>query len=156
MLINLSELLKSEIGSVLEAKIKIPPQKLGEEISLAQPLVGEAKLIKQAKGVLVHFNLSGVLKLLCFRCNNNFLKKIKIKFDQNYVWPKGSENVSFEEEQEEGFLIKPDNMLDPWPAIRQEIILSQPMKILCKPSCKGLCPVCGKDLNKGSCKHIKS
>ena len=26
-----------------------------------------------------------------------------------------------------------------------------PMKILCKDDCKGLCPICGKDLNDGDC-----
>ena len=26
-----------------------------------------------------------------------------------------------------------------------------PMKTLCKDGCKGLCPICGKDLNEGSC-----
>ena len=25
------------------------------------------------------------------------------------------------------------------------------MKVLCREDCKGLCPVCGKDLNDGDC-----
>ena len=25
------------------------------------------------------------------------------------------------------------------------------MKFLCRPDCKGLCSVCGKDLNEGAC-----
>lgn len=25
------------------------------------------------------------------------------------------------------------------------------MKVVCREDCKGLCPVCGKDLNKGDC-----
>jgi uncharacterized protein len=28
-----------------------------------------------------------------------------------------------------------------------------PLKPLCKPDCKGLCPVCGGNLNEKSCKH---
>ena len=32
-----------------------------------------------------------------------------------------------------------------------EILVNWPMKTLCREDCKGLCPVCGKDLNKGDC-----
>ncbi|MGB9809870.1 MAG: YceD family protein, partial [Caldanaerobacter sp.] len=31
------------------------------------------------------------------------------------------------------------------------VILSLPMKFLCKEDCKGLCPICGTNLNYGSC-----
>ena len=34
-----------------------------------------------------------------------------------------------------------------------DILLSIPTKILCREDCKGLCPVCGKDLNEGECQH---
>lgn len=33
----------------------------------------------------------------------------------------------------------------------EDVILSLPMQWLCKPECKGLCPICGADLNKGDC-----
>jgi uncharacterized protein len=36
--------------------------------------------------------------------------------------------------------------------IRSELLLQMPFKQVCKPDCKGLCPVCGTNLNKGSCK----
>ena len=32
-----------------------------------------------------------------------------------------------------------------------EILVNWPMKVLCKEDCKGICKVCGKDLNKGDC-----
>ena len=35
--------------------------------------------------------------------------------------------------------------------IDNEMIMSLPMKVLCKETCKGLCPVCGKNLNDGEC-----
>ncbi|MDO9534597.1 MAG: DUF177 domain-containing protein [Bacillota bacterium] len=34
---------------------------------------------------------------------------------------------------------------------RQSYFMSQPLKILCKSECKGLCPVCGINKNKGDC-----
>ncbi len=35
--------------------------------------------------------------------------------------------------------------------VRQVVQLTVPLKLLCKESCKGLCPTCGKDLNEGPC-----
>lgn len=35
--------------------------------------------------------------------------------------------------------------------VRTEITLALPMNLLCKDDCRGLCPVCGADLNKMRC-----
>ena len=35
--------------------------------------------------------------------------------------------------------------------IYNELLMSLPMKVLCKETCKGLCPVCGKNRNDGEC-----
>jgi DUF177 domain-containing protein len=34
----------------------------------------------------------------------------------------------------------------------EQVILALPMKIVCRPACQGLCPVCGVDRNKGKCR----
>lgn len=35
--------------------------------------------------------------------------------------------------------------------VAEQIVLEQPMQVLCRPDCKGLCPACGKALNDGPC-----
>lgn len=40
--------------------------------------------------------------------------------------------------------------------VRQSIALAQPMKVLCKPDCKGLCEVCKKNRNDVKCGHPES
>ena len=35
--------------------------------------------------------------------------------------------------------------------MESEISFNMPTKILCKPDCKGICKVCGKNLNEGDC-----
>jgi uncharacterized protein len=35
--------------------------------------------------------------------------------------------------------------------VRSEILLQMPFKQVCRPDCRGLCPVCGTDLNTGRC-----
>ena len=37
--------------------------------------------------------------------------------------------------------------------VRQSIALAQPMKVLCKPDCKGLCEICKKSRNEVKCGH---
>ena len=37
--------------------------------------------------------------------------------------------------------------------VREAAILARPMAPLCRPDCKGLCPVCGADRNAGPCAH---
>lgn len=36
-------------------------------------------------------------------------------------------------------------------AVREEVLLSFPGKVLCKPDCRGLCPGCGVNLNAEKC-----
>lgn len=37
--------------------------------------------------------------------------------------------------------------------VRQSIALAQPMKLVCKPDCKGLCPTCKMNRNDSDCGH---
>ena len=41
--------------------------------------------------------------------------------------------------------------LDLRPAVREQWLLSVPAYVLCRDDCKGLCPSCGADLNRGAC-----
>ncbi len=41
--------------------------------------------------------------------------------------------------------------IEPLENVRELLILEHPLVYLCKPSCRGLCPQCGIDLNEGSC-----
>ena len=42
-------------------------------------------------------------------------------------------------------------MLDVDKLVYPEVLINLPAKILCKPDCLGLCPVCGANLNQGEC-----
>lgn len=35
--------------------------------------------------------------------------------------------------------------------VSEQVILTVPMKLVCREDCKGLCPRCGTNLNRGSC-----
>ncbi|MEE0945611.1 MAG: DUF177 domain-containing protein [Acutalibacteraceae bacterium] len=48
-------------------------------------------------------------------------------------------------------IIVEDYKLDLDELVYTEIIISLPMKHLCREDCKGLCSICGKNLNEGGC-----
>lgn len=51
-------------------------------------------------------------------------------------------------------LTKQDTAIDITEDVRQELMLEYPLRPLCKPDCKGLCPKCGENLNEGDCKCV--
>ena len=55
-----------------------------------------------------------------------------------------------EEEREEQQFMK-EYELDLEELLREELQLSWPSKVLCSEECKGICSVCGQNLNEGDC-----
>ena len=49
------------------------------------------------------------------------------------------------------FLDFSDDLIDLKQAVRDNILLSMPMRILCSLECPGLCPDCGRSLKEGPC-----
>ena len=41
--------------------------------------------------------------------------------------------------------------LDLCEAVQEQVIMALPVRPLCREDCRGLCPVCGADLNEESC-----
>lgn len=65
-------------------------------------------------------------------------------------------NVVFTEDQDaadpsEYVVPEGTHVLELHQAVREELILAMPEYVLCREECKGLCAVCGTDLNVGSC-----
>ena len=55
-----------------------------------------------------------------------------------------------EDEDEETYPLRGE-LLDLQPLVRDALLLELPMAPLCRDDCRGLCPVCGADLNEGPC-----
>ena len=50
-------------------------------------------------------------------------------------------------------ILADDLHIDLLPLIREYLYLDIPISPVCKPDCKGLCPICGSDLNLSNCNH---
>lgn len=53
---------------------------------------------------------------------------------------------------DEETLVYTGEMLDLTEYLRQSFLMAQPLKILCREDCRGLCPGCGVDRNKEACR----
>jgi uncharacterized protein len=56
-----------------------------------------------------------------------------------------------EDSDEASFYIDEERVLDVDRLVFNEILVSWPEKVLCKPDCKGICPKCGTNLNLATC-----
>ncbi len=126
---------------------------LGEEIKISLPFSGYFKLKKRGIEVKLGGSINGEIVLICDRCLSEFNYPIKHKFDL-ILKPAASLNIEGEKELgEEDMEVSfyEGEWISFYQILREEVLLSIPYKKLCREDCKGICPICGKDLNKGSC-----
>lgn len=148
MLIDLRELLSGALNEITKSVV-IDMEVFDDGISQypilsKEPL--ELKLVKLGKN---KFNIKGegsvVLSIPCDRCLEPVDTKISFSIDTDC----DLDNLEGEEQDEKDYIDGYD--LDPDKLVFGEILLSMPGKTLCKDDCKGLCLVCGQNLNISEC-----
>ncbi|MBR1691227.1 MAG: DUF177 domain-containing protein [Lachnospiraceae bacterium] len=86
------------------------------------------------------------LLMECDRC----LKDVKVPFRLE-----PEENISIEEIEHpadaDSLSFMEGYQLDTEKLLGNEILVNWPTKVLCRDDCKGICKLCGKDLNLGDC-----
>lgn len=55
------------------------------------------------------------------------------------------------EEKELSLILVDGEELDTQPLLLEQLQLNVPMRTLCRPECRGLCPACGADRNEEAC-----
>jgi uncharacterized protein len=126
---------------------------LGEDLIIKEPFSGYFKLKKLGIEVKLEGFLKGVVVLECDRCLTSYEFPIEHIFKIN-ILPLASLNLEeekelSEEEMEVSFY--ENSWISFYDLLKEEIFLSIPYKKLCKPDCKGLCTVCGTNLNEKMC-----
>jgi uncharacterized protein len=98
------------------------------------------------EGLLLQVKGTAEVETDCVRCLQDFFLPEEFEFEELYQFPSRT--------LEETDLILPqDGQIDLRPLFREYLILALPIKRLCKPECKGLCVVCGTNLNDSTCEH---
>ncbi|MCL5291084.1 MAG: DUF177 domain-containing protein [Actinobacteria bacterium] len=120
-----------------------PLEKDSERISFDGPVDVDLSLENTGFGVLVAGKVKGKLKISCSRCLCDFLLSAEFELSEVYAPDRP-------EEQKYRIV---DNSIDLGPALDENFILEIPIAPLCDATCKGLCPVCGSNLNVSECRH---
>ena len=149
MQINVSQLFKEPIGSTRQYEID-------ETIDVSggsHEIQGEVKLVRTDRGILVKGTLHTGIEVTCGRCLGLFDCPLTLNIEEEYF--PTTDIVSgalLPLPGEPGyFTIDERYVLDLTEAIHQYIMLAIPMKPLCREDCAGICPACGRNLNRGPC-----
>lgn len=80
----------------------------------------------------------------CDRCCEEFTREMNYTFKHCLV-------QQLAEDENDDYIETPDFKLELDEIVTSDVLLSLPQKNLCKEDCKGLCQVCGHNLNNGDC-----
>ena len=117
----------------------------GREIVLEKPLHAAGEFFFDGKDFRVQGNAETVLASVCARCGTEFSEPYSFGFEGRF-----SRELIDEDGEDPVYAYEGDSlMLDR--AVMDFFFLNLPMISLCKPDCKGLCPVCGANRNETEC-----
>lgn len=152
MLINLSEVLSEQHKSI--------DQYISVEMDVFRLGVGKYPIVSKEtvhitiehvkdRELLIKGTTSLMIEMPCDRC----LAQVPVKFELDFAKDVDlsesdavKEDGSDETNYIDGYNLDVDKLL------YNEILIGWPMKVLCKETCKGICSVCGQNLNKGACR----
>ena len=80
----------------------------------------------------------------CDRCSTDFAREMDMLFEHKLA-------QTLVDDGNDDYIETPDFKLELDDIVISDILLSLPQKNLCKDDCKGLCQICGKNLNEGDC-----
>lgn len=143
--LNVGFIIHEEVGYTTAFPFDFARIKLGDDLEL-RDFTGLVDIGRTPQGLVVTGHFSAKTSAECARC-------LKI-FDQQLDWDM-TELYAFNEKSvtESGLFVPEDAQIDLEPIIRDYALLEIPIRPLCRPDCKGLCPVCGQDLNVRDCGH---
>ena len=146
MKINISKLSDGEHNYTFITK---PSELEIDERRFNKPVYVEVTLEKSRRQIFLKANVYTVGRFQCDRCVEDFDLVLENSYRMYYVY---SEEESKKYEPDEVMVITPEtNEIDISDDVRQMVLLSVPMKLLCYEECLGLCPRCGKNLNFEVC-----
>ena len=134
----------------------------GEEATQDGPLAtsGQAEVIHEHRGpreivpdIRLRGQFAGKFEVPCARCIDPVKIPLAADFDLIFrpigVDAGAAERSISAPETEIGYYQGDSLLLED--VLREQVLLSLPVRTLCKPDCKGLCPRCGKNRNLEAC-----
>ncbi len=147
--------LRINISKLSEGKhhhsLSTEPSDLGLDKRFVRKVSTEVDIEKSNRQLLVQVESESGGMFLCDRCLDEFQRDVQARYTILYVQGEQEPDRAEEVQEEVQYLSVDTNIIDLGEDVRQFLILSLPLKMLCKEDCAGLCPVCGINKNKATC-----
>lgn len=143
--LNVGFIVHQTVGYSRDFPFEIPEIRLPPDLSL-NDFTGNVRVTRTAQGLLVQVKLQAKIDAECVRCLADFQQPLEVDFSDLYAFTQASMT-------EAGLLLPENGKIDLAPVVRDEMLLAVPISPLCSITCKGLCPVCGENLNETHCQH---
>lgn len=143
--INVGFIVHEEVGYKHELPFEFEKIQISDDLVLRN-FEGLVTIGRTPQGLIVQGDFSAETTLECVRCLTEFEHQLNWEFTELYAFNKKSVSES-------DLLLPEDQHIDLQPLIREYALLDIPINPSCKPDCKGLCPVCGQNLNEADCGH---
>lgn len=108
---------------------------------------------KMGQDYYIQLTADTFARLICDRCGGEFDKNIQGKISVLYTFDRAK--IRGKRDDDVKFIPPSSQEIDLTQDFIDALVLAIPIKILCREECKGLCDVCGTNLNikKCSCKR---
>ena len=143
--LNIGFLINATIGTGRDFNFDYESMRLEDDLTVER-FIGTALFSRTQQGLLLQGEFSAQTQLECVRCLEMFSQPLKWMVTELYAFDR--RNIT-----ESGLLVPEDGHIDLEPLMREYALLEFPISPVCKPDCKGLCQVCGENLNKIDCGH---
>lgn len=109
-------------------------------------------LTNAGEGILATGMVRCHVKGTCDRCLEDAEFDIAGEVDEYYLFEE-PEELGDDDDEVDFALVGEDETIDLAEAIVSTLIMETPFIVLCKEDCRGLCPMCGENLNEHDCGH---
>jgi uncharacterized protein len=137
-----------------EEPVKAMDVDLGHDYSAhVEPTILEVTAAPVSGGCRVSGSFAYRAAVPCSRCLTEVKVSGEAHFRINYYPASAApseEEAEIPLEETEDVYVDEDHVTGE-ELVSQQIYLEIPEKVLCKEDCRGICPECGADLNKGAC-----
>lgn len=151
---NVAQLLKEGAGSVRHYTLAGELYDIDERNPGPIPVEGYVNLVRTPNGVLLEGQAPMTLRLECRRCLAPYDAELAIDIEEEYVASvdvvTGVRLVPDDYDEPE-LLIDEHHILDTREVLWQYAVAATLDAGLCRPDCRGLCPICGANLNEEAC-----
>jgi len=143
--INVGFLLNQPVGTSRDIHFDYTDLYLTADFHVSK-IEGVARINRTSQGLLIDADFSAYHAAECVRCLEPIEQELHTRYQELF-------SFQYHPTTEPSLVIPEDGNIDLAPLTRDYLLLEAPIKALCKLDCKGLCTVCGEDLNSITCAH---